>query len=139
MFAITNKNKIMRGRVFKMKSIVVIRREGKVLHDQAQWLSIEDINFTEPEKIRGEIRTVLHTDKGQFVYCTTNDQIVELISQEAGFLVTDRGRMANLSKDIVIDYDARKIFYRQCKSFVTIAASKLKILKQYMRNYMNDQ
>ncbi|WP_280754896.1 hypothetical protein [Paenibacillus sp. LBL] len=118
-----------------MKSIVVIRREGKVLHDQAQWLSIEDINFTEPEKIRGKIRTVLHTDKGQFVYCTTNDQIVELISQEAGFFVTDRGRMANLSKDIVIDYDARKIFYRQCKSFVTIAASKLKILKQYMRNY----
>lgn len=71
-----------------------------MLHDQAQWLSIEDINFTEPEKIRGEIRTVLHTDNRQFVYCMTNDQILELISQETGFLVTDRGKMANLKKDM---------------------------------------
>lgn len=71
MLEMTNINEIIRGSVCKMKSIVVIRREGKVLHDQAQWLSIEDINFTESGKIRGEIRTVLHTDNRQFVYCTT--------------------------------------------------------------------
>ncbi|GAB6930093.1 hypothetical protein JCM10914A_40760 [Paenibacillus sp. JCM 10914] len=118
-----------------MKSIVVIRREGKVLHDQAQWLNIEDVNFSEPEKIRGEIRTVLHTDNGEFVYCTTNDQIVELLSKESGFLITDRGRMANLKKEIVIDYEARKIFYQRYKSFVTIANSKLKLLKQYMHRH----
>ena len=116
-----------------MRSIIVVKREGKIISDKSEWIGIEDINFTEPERIKGEIRTVIHTDEGEFLYCTTNDQVIELISQEHGFMITDRGRMANLKKEIDIDYDNRNILYRKCMKYITIAASKVNSLKQLLK------
>lgn len=116
-----------------MRSIIVVKREGKIISDKSEWIGIEDINFTEPERIRGEIRTVIHTDEGEFLYCTTNDQVIELLSQEHGFMITDRGRMANLKKEIDIDYDNRNILYLKCMKYITIAASKVNSLKQLLK------
>lgn len=115
-----------------MKYIIVVKREGKHISDKAEWLNCEDISYSQPEKIKSETRTVYYTEKGQYLHCITNDQITDLISKEHGFIITDRGRMANLKKEIVVDYDNRYIFYVKCKEYITIAASKINLLKQYL-------
>ncbi|MBT2759911.1 hypothetical protein [Paenibacillus sp. ISL-20] len=120
-----------------MRYIVVVKREGKNISDKAEWLNIEDINGSIPERIKGEIRTVYFTERGQYLHCTTNDQIIELLSKEHGFMITDRGRMANLKKEIIVDYDNRYIFLIKCKEYITIAASKINLLKQYLRQISN--
>ncbi|SEL80577.1 hypothetical protein SAMN04488688_1068 [Paenibacillus sp. cl141a] len=61
-----------------MKSIVVIRREGKVLHDQAQWLSIEDINFTESGKSGERFEPSYIQIMDNLYIVRQNDQIAEL-------------------------------------------------------------
>lgn len=120
-----------------MKCIIVVKREGKSISDKAEWLKCEDIIGSVPERIKGEIRTVYYTEKGQFIHCTTNDQIIDLISQEHGFMVTDRGRMVNLKKEIVIDFDNRDIFLVKCKEYITIARSKVGLLKEYLKKLSN--
>lgn len=116
-----------------MRSLVVCKKDGNTISEEAEWIYVEDILFTEPERIRGEIRTVIHTNSGQYVYCTGNDQLLTLLSKDDEFFITDRGRIANLDKLDKIDYDNRKILYKN-NGFVTIAASRLKSLKEYISN-----
>lgn len=116
-----------------MKTLVVCKKEGNKIADEAEWINVEEILFTEPERIKGEIRTVIHTHNGQYVYCTGNDQLLSLLSKNTDFFITDRGRIANLNKLDKIDYDNRKIIYRN-NDFVTIAASRLKSLREYISN-----
>lgn len=114
-----------------MKSIIVVKREGKIIGDKAMFLDIKDINYLQNERIKNENKTVIYTDHGEYIYCTTNDLILELLSHEPEFFITDRGRLANLDKLDKIDYDNRKILYNN-SGFVTIAASRLKSLKEYI-------
>ncbi|WP_431785847.1 hypothetical protein [Paenibacillus lactis] len=116
-----------------MKYIIVVSREGKNISDKAEWLNCEDIIGSMPERIKGEIRTVYYTERGQFVHCTTNDQIIDLISKEHGFMVTDRGRMVNFKKEVVVDFDNRDIFLVKCKEYITIARSKINCVKEYLK------
>lgn len=120
-----------------MKYIIVVRREGKNISDKAEWLNCEDIIGSMPERIKGEIRTVYYTERGQFVHCTTNDQIIDLISKEHGFMVTDRGRMVNFKKEVVVDFDNRDIFLVKCKEYITIARSKINCVKEYLKKMSN--
>ncbi|MBX4152240.1 LytTR family transcriptional regulator DNA-binding domain-containing protein [Paenibacillus lautus] len=120
-----------------MKYIIVVRRDGKDISDKAEWLHCEDIIGSMPERIRGEIRTVYYTENGQYIHCTTNDQIIDLISKEHGFMVTDRGRMVNLKKEIIVDFENRDIFLVKCKEYITIARSKVNLLKEYLKKFSN--
>lgn len=63
-----------------------------------------------------------------------NDYFVELMSQKEDFIISDRGRLANLSNDVTIDYNDRKIIFNVIKTenvFVTIAKSKIDSIKNY--------
>lgn len=115
--------------------VIVVLKEGKTIHDRPQWLYDYQILKSEPQKIKGNTETIITAIDGkEYVLKYNNDYFVELMSQKEGFIISDRGRLANLKNDITVDYDDRKIIFNVIKTdnvFVTIAKSKIDLIKNY--------
>ncbi|MEK4006428.1 hypothetical protein [Paenibacillus sp. FSL H3-0333] len=115
--------------------IIVVLKEGKKIHDKPQWLYDHQILKSEPQKIKGNTETIITAIDGkEYMIKYNNDYFVELMSQKEDFIISDRGRLANLSNDVTIDYNDRKIIFNVIKTenvFVTIAKSKIDSIKNY--------
>ncbi|MFE6075698.1 hypothetical protein ACFVQB_14595 [Paenibacillus sp. NPDC057886] len=97
-----------------MKEIIVQRKEGKKISDEAEWLPLADIKSTSRWQFGAKhvFKTVFHTaDKNEYVYCTSNDAIMHLLHKDNGLIVVDRGRMGNLHHAEAIDYEKGKMFF----------------------------
>ncbi|PIH59108.1 hypothetical protein [Paenibacillus sp. LK1] len=120
-----------------MDHIIVQRKEGKKINDEAEWLKIVDIKSSSKELINGkkEYKTVFHTDGGDFIYCTSNDAIMHLMHKHHGLVVVDRGRMGNLYHAEHIDYEKGKMFFDvQANDYIEIIGdSRKSVVKEYFK------
>lgn len=97
-----------------MKEIIVQRKEGKKISEEAEWLPLADIKSSTKEQIGGkkEYKTVFQTKDGkEFIYCTSNDALMHLLHKHHGLIVVNRGTMGNLYHAEQIDYEKGKMFF----------------------------
>ncbi|MFI2856865.1 LytTR family DNA-binding domain-containing protein [Paenibacillus sp. JSM ZJ436] len=121
-----------------MKTVPVVKKEGKIIYDTPEFLDIREIICSKAEKISGEYRSVFVTAEGEYVLCTSNDLIAELLAQESEFFRVDRGVVANLQQDEVkIDFKERLIYYFNPNHIIPVAASRIKALKEYVERLLN--
>ncbi|WP_143786460.1 MULTISPECIES: hypothetical protein, partial [Paenibacillus] len=121
-----------------MNHIIVQRKEGKKINEEAEWLLLVDIKSSIKEQIGGkkEYKTVYQTFKGdEYVYCTSNDAIMRLLHRHNGLVVVDRGRMGNLHHAEHIDYEKGKMFFDvESNDYIEIIGeSRKSIVKEYFK------
>lgn len=120
-----------------MDDIIVQRKEGKRINDEAEWLKIVDIKSSTKEQIGGkkEYKTVFHTADGRdYIYCTNNDAIMLLLHKHHGLVVVDRGKMGNLHHTEHIDYEEGKMFFDvQENDYLEIAETRKGAIKDYFK------
>ena len=113
------------------KEIKVVKRLGKKLADEAQWLKIEDIIGGYSEGKPGKSIFVYQTIDGEYIDANGIEHTLKLFEEIDGFVRTDRGAMANLSKIKGIDEKNMYLYVDEKKNrFITIAASRLEQVKK---------
>ncbi|MGG1650506.1 hypothetical protein ABHN03_25420 [Paenibacillus sp. NRS-1775] len=118
-----------------VRSIPVVKREGKKISEEAEWLEVDKIISSRNEKINYVHRTVYITSEGEFLHCNATDQIHELLSEEEGFVVSDRGTLGNLNKKHEFDEKNKNIIF--CNEYViTISKPRLEKVKEVMNKLL---
>lgn len=113
------------------KEIKVVRRYGKKIADEAEWLKVEDIVGGYSEGKPGKSIFVYQTIDGEYIDATGVEHTLKLFENIDGFVRTDRGAMANLRKVDSIDEENMHLYIDAKKNrFITIAASRLNQVKK---------
>jgi hypothetical protein len=116
-----------------MDRIIVLRREGKKIHDEAQWLDVDEVKFCTRERIGREYRVVIHTEQGEYIYSNSNDAFFSLMGQRNGMIMTDKGMLGNMTKMESVDYEEGKVYYNKSENeYITISAPKKNIVREYI-------
>ncbi|PYY28282.1 hypothetical protein [Paenibacillus illinoisensis] len=116
-----------------MDQIIVLRREGKKIHDEAEWLDVDEVNFCTRERIGREYKVVIHTDKGEYIYSNSNDAFFALMGQRNGMIMTDKGMLGNIYKMESVDYEDGKVYFNEEENeYITISTPKKNIVKEYI-------
>lgn len=103
--------------------------------ENAEWIYAEDIIYVRTEITKKEKGgfIVYRTKDGFYRECTSVDRTLSLWEKEDGFIKTDKGRLANLTKDPELDAEFKLIKYNIASEieFVTIAKSRFDKVKRY--------
>ena len=119
---------------------MVVKREGKYISDIPEWVKEEDIIKTESERVGGKNKIIITTVNGEYVYNTSVDHFLTLMSEKHGFEVVDRGRMANLNHEFVLDEDKGLVVFENHQKISTTATPiGLKKIKEYIKKYLKKQ
>ncbi|ASA22689.1 hypothetical protein [Paenibacillus donghaensis] len=115
-----------------MRSIMVLKWDGKDFAEEAEWIEIKDLRHvrTEYTKREGSYR-IYKTDNGEYRDCNSVDKSYGLLEKNEGFIRTDRGIIANLNKNPEIDCKLNVLIYGQDKENdrITIADKRMKVIK----------
>ncbi|MGR6760352.1 hypothetical protein ACU1JV_00720 [Paenibacillus sp. T2-29] len=119
-----------------LRSIPVLKRNGKKISEVAEWLDIDTIICSKNEKINYTNRTVYITSDGEYVHCIATDQIHELLSEQSGFAITDRGTLGNLNKDH--EYDEKNNNIIMCeKHVITVSTPRKSKVKEVIKKILS--
>ncbi|WP_145413379.1 hypothetical protein [Paenibacillus xylanexedens] len=118
-----------------MDRIMVQKKEGKKISDEAEWLNADDIVKCGRELFnKKEYKIVIYTDSGEYVHCSSNLAFLKLMSEREGMMLTDTGTLGNLYKMKSVDYEDGKVYFDDEESeYITIARSKTKLVKEYIK------
>ncbi|WP_440110192.1 hypothetical protein [Paenibacillus sp. QZ-Y1] len=118
-----------------MDRIMVQRKEGKKISDEAEWINADDIKRCGKEMFtKKEYKVVIYTEYGEFVHCYSNDAFLRLMNERHGMMLTDTGVLGNLMKMKDIDYENGKVYFDEKKEeYITIARSKTKLVREYIK------
>lgn len=115
--------------------IMVQKRVGKKISDEAQWIRADDVKRCEKEMFtQKSYKVVIYTDYGEFVRCDSNDAFLKLMNEREGMMITDTGVLGNLKKMKSVDYKTGKVYFDEDKNeYITIARSKTEIVREYIK------
>nr|WP_145401586.1 hypothetical protein [Paenibacillus xylanexedens] len=115
--------------------IMVQKREGKKISEEAEWLNVDDIRQCNREMFnKKEYKVVIYTDYGEYIRCDSNDAFFKLMSEREGFMLTDTGTLGNLFKMKSVDYEDGKVYFDEDeREYITIARSKTKLVRDYIK------
>ncbi|MET3209739.1 UNVERIFIED_CONTAM: hypothetical protein ABIC26_002686 [Paenibacillus sp. PvR008] len=118
-----------------VRSIPVVKRDGKKINEVAEWLEIDKIISSKNERINYVHRTVYITSEGEYLQCNATDQIHELLSGEEGFVVTDRGTLGNLNMSYEYIENNKSIIFCD-EHVITISKPRLEKVKEVMNRLL---
>lgn len=108
--------------------LIVYRKEGKVIYDEAEWMNTGLVCYVTPEKTKSGYLIILTTLEGEYVtYAKNVNSFITAISKADGFVEVDRGRAANLNHDIVYNKSIGTLIYKginyKTANYITIGKS----------------
>ncbi|WP_336761468.1 hypothetical protein [Paenibacillus sp. USHLN196] len=115
--------------------IMVQRRDGKNISDEAEWINADDVkHFTREMFAKQQYRIVIHTEDGQFVHCFSNDAFLRLMSKRHGMIMTDAGVVGNLTKMKSVDYENGKVYFDlEEEEYITISRPRTNLVREYIK------
>jgi len=115
--------------------IMVQRRDGKNIKDEAEWIEVDDVIDCKKEMFtKKDYRVVIYTENGEYVYCTNNNAFFDLMSERHGMIMTDKGVLGNLTKMKSVDYENGKVYFDNDKEkYITISKPRESLVKEYIK------
>lgn len=122
-----------------MRDLVVYRREGKYISDDAESLETEEVCYVTSERNKGDYLIVLTTLEREYItYAKNVDSFVALIMQKDMFIKIDRSTVINLSYDFDYNKDLGQLIYKNISykdnASVIVARKYEKSLEAELRN-----
>ncbi|OMD66780.1 LytTR family transcriptional regulator DNA-binding domain-containing protein [Paenibacillus odorifer] len=119
-----------------MKSIILCKREGDKIAEEAEWIKAAEIRYikTEYSKKKGTYK-VYGTDKGEYLECNSIEKTFALFEEIDGFVRADRGVMANLNKIPDLDEKFQLLVYDE-NDKVTIAPARFSFVKDCLKKVL---
>lgn len=116
-----------------MHRIIVVKREGKKVNEDAEWLDINDIIGIFSEVKSGKSSVIFRTKDAEYIGPYGIEMIMKLfenLEEEYKFIRADRGVMVNLKKIEAMDEKNKLLYYNNKEDSFTVAGTRWKQVKE---------